>query len=111
MKACGRFARIYSFVLLAAAAFKAGADNTESGGGPIDFGGAAAVYIVPPGMGSDGGARLRLSQQDLGKPATVSLSAPSPAYNDAPLAIFAWQRSTRRMPLPAPGQQPGVRAE
>lgn len=77
-----RFAKVSALVLLAAAAFSARAENTESGGGPIDFGGAATVYVGAPGMGSDGGATPPLAEQDLGTPAIVAISAPNLDFND-----------------------------
>lgn len=76
-----RLAKVSALFLLIAAS-GARAESTESGGGPIDFGPPATVYIGPAGNGSDGGATPPLAQQDLGRPAVVAVTAPNPQYND-----------------------------
>jgi hypothetical protein len=91
-----RSARVSALLLLAAAACSAHAENTESGGGPIDFGAPATVYIGAPGLGSDGGATPPLAQQDLGPPALVSITAPSADYNDGATGDIRLARGEKR---------------
>ncbi len=72
----------FAAIVLACAAFTARAENTESGGGPIDFGGRAEIFVGPANAPTDGGSLPPLAQQNLGAPAVVSVAAPNPIYND-----------------------------
>lgn len=58
------------------------ADNSETGGGPIDFGGRATIYLGPASAATDGGATPPLAEQDLGAPAVLTISPPDLASND-----------------------------
>lgn len=77
-----KLAKASALVLLMVAAFQAHAENTETGGGPIDLGEPATVYVGAPNIGSDGGATPPLSQQDLGPSAIVSIGEPNLQFND-----------------------------
>lgn len=72
-----RIAKAAVAVTLAAMAYTAKAESSDSGASPFEPGHPAMVYLSGPESTSDSGATPPLSQQDLGPAAMVSITAPN----------------------------------
>ena len=72
-----RIAKAAIAVTLAAMAYTAKAESSDSGASPFEPGHPAMVYLSGPEAASDGEATPPLSQQNLGPAAIASISAPN----------------------------------
>ncbi len=72
-----RIAKVAVAATLAAMAYTAKADGSDSGASPFEPGLPAMVYLSGPEATSDGGATPLLSRQNLGPAAMVSITAPN----------------------------------
>ncbi len=72
-----RIAKAAVAATLAAMAYTARADGSDSGASPFEPGHPAMVYLSSSDSTSDSGATPPLSQQDLGPAAIASITAPN----------------------------------